>query len=115
MALVRLNFSGSELIVAPKITSRLMLGSTSPTLPNGCSVGIRRRVMSDNADTFEAIERHNVMITRRIAEYWRRQGIKISPTMEPEVKLGPTGPTVWLSGRGCVAIEAAVSGNQLHG
>ena len=47
--------------------------------------------MSDNADTFEAIGRHNVMIARRIAEYWRRQGIKISPTKEPQVKLGPTG------------------------
>ena len=47
--------------------------------------------MNDNADTFEAIGRHNVMIARRIAEYWRRQGIKISPTKEPQVKLGPTG------------------------
>src|ERR1051325_1625640 len=44
-----------------------------------------------DADTFEAIERHNVLIARRIAEYWRRQGIKTSPTKGPQVKLGPTG------------------------
>ena len=51
--------------------------------------------MSDNADTLEAIERHNVQIARRVVEYWRRQGVEIrlpgDPTKDLRFALGPNG------------------------
>ena len=50
--------------------------------------------MSD-ADTVEEIERHNVTIARRIAQYWRQQGVEIEtagdPTKPLALKLGPGG------------------------
>ena len=91
MALVQLMFCVSELIAVPQIIARLTLGSTLPTPPNGCYATVPKVSDVSDADTFEAIERHNVLIARRIAEYWRRQGIKTSPTKGPQVKLGPTG------------------------
>ena len=51
--------------------------------------------MTDDYETLEDIERHNVQIARRIVEYWRRQGIKIElsgdPTKELRSILGPDG------------------------
>ena len=51
--------------------------------------------MSDDYETVEEIERHNVGIARRIVEYWQRQGVEISltgnTTKELRSILGPGG------------------------
>ena len=51
--------------------------------------------MTDDYETLEEIERHNVGIARRIVDYWQRQGIKIElsghPTKEPRSILGLGG------------------------
>jgi hypothetical protein len=51
--------------------------------------------VSDDYETVEEIERHNVGIARRIVEYWQRQGVEISlasdPTKDLRAILGPGG------------------------
>jgi hypothetical protein len=43
--------------------------------------------VTDDYETLEEIERHNVGIARRIVEYWRRQGVEISLTDDPTKEL----------------------------
>ena len=70
--------------------------------------------MSDG-ETVEEIERHNVRMSRRIVEYWRRQGVEIElsgdPTKEPHSLLGPggllrgyRGPDAIPAGEGCKTV-----------
>jgi hypothetical protein len=49
-------------------------------------------MMSDDYETVEDIERHNVGIARRIVEYWRRQGVKIELNGDPTKELRVLGP-----------------------
>ena len=51
--------------------------------------------MSDDYETIEQIERHNVLCARRIVEYRRKQGVRIElpndPTKALRTVVGPNG------------------------
>jgi len=51
--------------------------------------------MSGSRETVEEIERNHIMCARRVAEYWRRQAVKVElagdPTKGPQIELAPNG------------------------
>ena len=51
--------------------------------------------MTDDYETVEDIERHNVHVAHRIVEYWRRQGVALELNADPTKELrsirGPGG------------------------
>ena len=67
--------------------------------------------MTDDYETLEEIERHNVNIARRILEYWQRQGIKIElsgdPTKELRSILGPGGLPRGYRGEDAIGLKRA--------
>ena len=63
--------------------------------------------MSD-ADTIEEIEGHNVRIARRIADYWRKQGVEIElvrdATKGAVIEFGPGGLPAGYKGHDAIPV-----------